>query len=105
MLQQLTATQSECLEHAVLCRARAEAVSDPIDKTDFLLMAECWELLATSYGCCDRLSDFIASRKTVSRNVQREPNAASAGVLLHVLPPESDGSPPQLQEGGQSSRS
>jgi hypothetical protein len=68
MLKKLTAKQSECYEHAALCRARAEAVSNPIDKNDFLQMAESWELLARSYGYYESLSDFIASRNTVSRN-------------------------------------
>jgi hypothetical protein len=68
MLHRLTAKQSECLEHAALCRARAEAASDTIDKEGFLQMAEGWEILARSYGYSERLSDFIASQKIASRN-------------------------------------
>jgi hypothetical protein len=68
MLQQLTAKQRERLEHAALCRARTEAVSNPIDKNAFLQMADGWELFTRSYSYCERLSDFTARQKTVSRN-------------------------------------
>jgi hypothetical protein len=61
----------ECLEHAALCRERAEAATDPIDKEHLLGMAEGWELLARSYGFSESLSDFIASRKTFPQNYER----------------------------------
>jgi hypothetical protein len=63
MLRQLTEKQRECLEHAALCRERAENASNPTDKKDLLQMAEGWELLARSYGYSESLNDFIASRK------------------------------------------
>jgi hypothetical protein len=71
MLQRLTAKQCECLEQAALCRERAKADTDPIDKKAFLAMAESWELLARSYGFSESLSDFIASQKTLPQNYDR----------------------------------
>jgi hypothetical protein len=68
MLQQLTAKQIECLEHAALCRERAKAATDPIDREHLLGMADRWEFLARSYGFSESLSDFIASRKTLPQN-------------------------------------
>jgi hypothetical protein len=63
VLQKLTEKQAECLEAAARCRARAEAMSDPTAKRDFLEMAQHWETLAQSYGFSERLKDFIASRR------------------------------------------
>jgi len=63
MLQKLTAKQTECLEHALLCREKANAAPDPGDKAGWLRMADGWELLAKSYGLSFRFDDFLRSKR------------------------------------------
>ena len=63
MLQKLTAKQTDCLEHALRCRERASAITDPVDKDSWLQLADGWERLAQSYGLNVRLDEYLASRK------------------------------------------
>jgi hypothetical protein len=58
MLQTLNKEIAECYQHAVECRRRADASSDPGSRQDFQDMEQRWLQLAHSYEFAERLSNF-----------------------------------------------
>jgi PAS domain S-box-containing protein len=73
MLQNLSEQSRLCYERAVEAKQRAEEMSDPEAKADFLNTERRWLLLARSYQLNESLKDFI-------RAIPHRPKAASTQV-------------------------
>jgi len=61
MLLKLSRHISACYARAAECKSRAEKVTDPELKTDFLTLENSWTHLARSYECVESLERFLLS--------------------------------------------
>jgi hypothetical protein len=73
MPQKLSPRQAECLESAARCVARAEAMTDPVGKREYLELAEGWLFLARNHALNDRIRDALAL-SALRRIVANRPN-------------------------------
>lgn len=66
MIQRLGEHIRKCLEQAAKAGSRADEISDPGRKTDFLNLEKQWLCLAQSFILCNRIERLLLSRSEAS---------------------------------------